>query len=157
MSRCCDFKIILTIASACNNGGATYACPTGSYLDGTACNGQDLSDTQTCKGNLQDSFNFTQFFQFATGERIMCVGKAVTSPDSLAMEKEYQTHKRAMVRVYCSISQDLVCKNGGSSYACSAGSYKTGTSCTGLTLLDTQTCDRMRISPNFLLLSSSLQ
>jgi hypothetical protein len=47
------------ICTPCGNGGATYACATGQYKNGTACTGSGTSDTQTCQtcGNGGASYN----------------------------------------------------------------------------------------------------
>lgn len=110
---------------ACSNGGATYTCPPGMVSSGTSCSGDGTSDTQmcttgctiqncaTCTGSVCSEC-FPSYF-------ITTAGTCQSTPPPFE------------------ILTILVCRNGGSSYTCSSGSFKTGTPCTG-TSIDTQTC-----------------
>jgi hypothetical protein len=60
------------------------------------------------------------------------------------LEWESQTPKPARVRSStCSSDGGKGCGNGGSNYSCPPGTYKSGITCLGADLIDTQTCSCM--------------
>ena len=101
--------------AACGNGGSSYACALGEFMDGAPCDGTLDVDTQTCAtcGNGGGAYDCGLGFHM-TG--IPCGGLDMEDTQTCAP-----------------------CGNGGAAYTCGSGT-ETGTACDGMGMEDTQTC-----------------
>lgn len=147
--------------ATCGNGGLTktYTCVSDRFASGTTCDGTGDSDTQTCSlcstvmTGCQQCNSGTEctaahpgYFVSQTDQlshpcnpvtgcdaAVTCTN-GVNSMCAGCVEGSYLANATATPQA-C-----VTCSNGGSSYACNAGEYKSGSPCDGSGTGDTQTC-----------------
>ena len=103
----------------CGNGGINYACGSGEFMDGQACEGLPaMSDPQTCAP---------------------CFTHAIPPTSYVCGVGEYMDGQSCNGMTFHDTQTCAVCGNGGATYDCGSGTA-TGAACDGMTTVDTQTC-----------------